>query len=90
MDIEGGGYMKKAIAAVALAFAGLMGAAGTANAVDYLETDSDGTPWFWPTEAQCQSDAPLVWNDPNFDRAYPYWYCAPGDGGFYLFSTDGR
>lgn len=82
--------MKKAIAAGALAFAGLMGTAGTAHAVDYLETDANGAPWFWATEAQCQSDAPIVWNDPSFDRAYPYWFCAPGDGGWYLFSTDAR
>lgn len=59
-----------------------MGAAGTANATDYLETDSNGDPWFWATEAECQSDAPVVWNDPNFDRAFPYWNCAPGDVAF--------
>ena len=82
--------MKKTMAAFALACAGLMGAAGMANATDYLETDSNGQPWFWATEAECQSDAPLVWNDPGFDRAYPYWFCGAGDGGWYLFSTDAR
>ncbi|BBY59737.1 hypothetical protein [Mycolicibacterium sarraceniae] len=80
--------MKKAIAVAALAFGALMGAAGTANATDYLETDSNGVPWHWATEAECQADSPLVWNDPHFDRAFPYWFCGPGDGGWYLYSTD--
>jgi hypothetical protein len=69
--------MKKIVAAVALAFAGLFTTATAVAHADDVEVEGS-----YATPEACRADGPHV-HLASDDATYPYWYCAQGDDGYW-------